>query len=159
MAGHRQDPPARYFAPHRGACLKFRSRVSTLWFMGLISNFVGPPTGPSPAHNPFRRPDVRSVGGERGLGRIEPVRGVLTLYSAGIGQTALDRLGDADTNPNSVFTRVLVPALGRPGVHLGDLAVEIREEVARLAETVGHDQRPAYYDETIGGRIYLAGAS
>jgi hypothetical protein len=110
-------------------------------------------------NNPFRRPGVRGVGGERGLGRIEPVRGVFTLYSAGIGQTALDRLGDADSNPNSVFTRVLVPALGRPGIHLGDLAVEVREEVARLAGTVGHDQRPAYYDETIGGRVYLAGAS
>jgi hypothetical protein len=37
--------------------------------------------------------------------------------------------------------------------------VNVREEVARLAGTVGHDQRPAYYDETIGGRIYLAGTT
>jgi Caspase domain len=29
--------------------------------------------------NPFRRPGVRSVGGDRGLGRIEPVRGVSLL--------------------------------------------------------------------------------
>ena len=108
-------------------------------------------------NNPFRRPGVRSVGAERGLSRIDPVRGVFTLYSAGIGQTALDRLGDNDPDPNSVFTRVLVPALAKPGLHLGDLAFEVREEVARLARTIGHDQRPASYDETLGGRIYLAG--
>jgi hypothetical protein len=78
---------------------------------------------------------------------------VFTLYSAGIGQTALDRLGDTDNNPNLVFARVLT----KPGLGLGDLAVEVREEVSRLAASVQHDQRPAYYDETIGGRVYLAG--
>jgi hypothetical protein len=108
-------------------------------------------------NNPFKKPGVRAVGSDRGLGRIEPVRGVFTIYSAGIGQTALDRLGDADNNPNSVFTRVFVPALARPGVDLKELATEVREEVARLAASVRHDQRPAYYDETIGGRVYLAG--
>jgi formylglycine-generating enzyme required for sulfatase activity len=108
-------------------------------------------------NNPFRQPGVRGVGGERGLGRIEPVRGVFTIYSAGIGQTALDRLGDTDGNPNSVFTRVFVPELTKPGLDLQNLAGEVREEVARLAGSVHHDQRPAYYDETIGGRIYLAG--
>jgi formylglycine-generating enzyme required for sulfatase activity/uncharacterized caspase-like protein len=108
-------------------------------------------------NNPFRQPGVRGVGGERGLGRFAPVRGVFSIYSAGIGQTALDRLGDADSHANSVFTRVFVPALTRPGLGLGDLAFEVREEVARLAASAGHDQRPAYYDETIGGRVYLAG--
>jgi hypothetical protein len=29
--------------------------------------------------------------------------------------------------------------------------------VARIAQSAGYDQRPAYYDETIGGRVYLAG--
>jgi hypothetical protein len=108
-------------------------------------------------NNPFKKPGVRGVGSERGLGRFDPVRGVFTIYSAGVGQTALDRLGDADVNPNSVFTRVLVPTLTRPGLDLGELAVGVREEVARLAATVRHEQRPAYYDETIGGRVYLAG--
>jgi formylglycine-generating enzyme required for sulfatase activity len=107
--------------------------------------------------NPFKRPGVRSVGGERGLARIEPARGVFTLYSAGLGQTALDRLGAADSDPNSVFTRVLVPELAKPGIDLTQLAIDVREDVARLAASVGHDQRPAYYDETVGGRIYLAG--
>jgi TPR repeat protein len=108
-------------------------------------------------NNPFKRPGTRAIGGERGFVRSDPVRGVFSLYSAGIGQTALDRLGEADTNPNSVFTRVLLPMLATPGLDLGALSVEVREEVARLASTIGHDQRPAYYDETIGGRVYLAG--
>jgi hypothetical protein len=111
-------------------------------------------------NNPLRRPGVtRAIGGERGLVRSDPVRGVFSLYSAGVGQTALDRLGDNDPNPNSVFTRVLLPTLSKPGLDLGALAVEVREEVAQLAASIGHDQRPAYYDETIGGRVYLAGTS
>jgi hypothetical protein len=108
-------------------------------------------------NNPFARPGVRAVGGSRGFARGEPVRGVFTLYSAGLGQAALDRLNGEDSNPNSVFTRVFVPLLLQPGKDLGGLAVEVREEVAKLASAVGVDQRPAYYDETIGGRFYLAG--
>jgi hypothetical protein len=35
-------------------------------------------------------------------------QGVFTLYAAGSGQAARDRLSDDDRNQNSVFTRVLV---------------------------------------------------
>jgi branched-chain amino acid transport system substrate-binding protein len=83
---------------------------------------------------------------------------VFSLYAARGGEAALDRLSDGDPNPNSVFTRVLAPALTRPGVDLAALALDVREEVARIAATAGHAQRPAYSDETIGGRVYLAGA-
>jgi uncharacterized caspase-like protein len=106
--------------------------------------------------NPFGS-GTRGMGGERGLQPREPPSGVFTLYSASRGQAALDRLSDGDRNPNSVFTRVLVPALTRPGVDLAALAIGVREEVARIAQTAGHPQRPAYYDETVGGQIYLAG--
>jgi hypothetical protein len=82
---------------------------------------------------------------------------VFSLYAAASGQAALDRLYDGDPSPNSVFSRVLVPLLAKPGVDLRDLAFEVREEVARIARTAGYVQRPAYYDETIGGRVYLAG--
>jgi hypothetical protein len=108
--------------------------------------------------NPFHPAGTRSVGGARGLVPPEPVHGVFSLYAAGNRQAALDRLYDGDDNPNSVFTRVLIPALRRPGMDLTTLAFDVREEVARLARTAGYDQRPAYYDETIGGRVYLAGA-
>ena len=82
---------------------------------------------------------------------------MFALYSAGTGQTALDRLGDTDTNPNSVFIRVFVPALKTPGLALSDLALEVREKVRELAASVQHEQFPAYYDNTFGGKVFLAG--
>lgn len=114
--------------------------------------------------NPFPRAAGRSIGYTRGLADAKPARGIFTLYSAGIGQTALDRLGSNDTAHNSVFTRIFVEQLKRPELHLGDLAVEVRERVAALALTasdeggqpVPHEQTPAYYDQTLGGRIYLS---
>jgi branched-chain amino acid transport system substrate-binding protein len=115
-------------------------------------------------NNPFPRSGTRSIGNTRGLADAKPVRGVFTLYSAGIGQEALDRLEPNDKNRNSVFTRIFVQELAKPQ-HLGDLAVEVREKVAELAlkarndqgEASPHDQTPAYYDQTIGGRIFIAG--
>jgi formylglycine-generating enzyme required for sulfatase activity len=109
--------------------------------------------------NPFRRGGAKGAGGEKGLMPPPPVQGVFSLYAAGAGQAARDRLSDDDRNPNSVFTRVLIPALTKPGVDLTALAFDVREEVARIAKQAGYDQRPAYYDETIGGRVYLAGLS
>jgi invasion protein IalB len=106
--------------------------------------------------NPFARPGARSVGLSRGLAPPPQVQGVFSLYAASNGQAALDQLFDGDPSPNSVFSRVLAPALTRPGMDLASLAIEVREEVARIARSAGHSQRPAYYDETIGGRVYLA---
>jgi hypothetical protein len=108
-------------------------------------------------NNPFARSGTKGIGGEKGLAPREPPGGVFTFYSAGRGEAALDRLYDNDRDPNSVFTRALLPALTKPGLDLPALAVEVREEVTRLARTVRHDQRPAYYDGTSGGRIFLAG--
>jgi hypothetical protein len=113
--------------------------------------------------NPFPRAAGRSIGNTRGLADAKPARGIFTLYSAGIGQTALDQLSSNDTAHNSVFTRIFVEQLKRPELHLGDLAVEVRERVAALALTASdgggqpapHEQTPAYYDQTLGGRIYL----
>jgi hypothetical protein len=80
---------------------------------------------------------------------------VFALYSASEGQTPLERLGDTDDSPNSVFTRVLVRALGRSDQHLLELASDVRREVAQLARSVGHVQLPPYSDFTLGGRVYL----
>lgn len=117
--------------------------------------------------NPFPRVGTRTLGNTRGLADAKPARGVFTIYSAGLGQTALDRLEPKDPERNSVFTRVFVEHLARPGVHLGELAVEVREKVAEVAlkaknergEPEPHEQTPAYYDQTIGGRVFLAGLS
>ena len=108
-------------------------------------------------NNPFKRTGQRSIGGERGLGQTEAARGVFKLYSAGIGQAALDGLGSDDPNPNSVFTRVLVPELVKPGLDLTAMAKEVGKEVLRLALTIGQEQQPAYYDQILDS-VYLAGA-
>jgi hypothetical protein len=55
--------------------------------------------------NPFRDGAGRSVGGTRGLARLEPAEGAFVMYSAGAGEEALDRLQGADRSPNSVYTR------------------------------------------------------
>ncbi len=106
--------------------------------------------------NPFKQPGLtRSAGAARGLARSAEAEGVFAIYSAGFGQTALDTLGGNDASPNSVFTRAMAPALRRKGVHLADLVIDVRQEVAALAEKINHQQNPAYYDQTRGGRIYL----
>jgi hypothetical protein len=117
--------------------------------------------------NPFPRSGTRSIGNTRGLADAKPARGVFTIYSAGIGQTALDRLFPNDPDPNSVFTRVFVQQLAHADRRLVDMVVEMREQVAELAlkarDDAGrpepHEQTPAYYDQTIGGHIYLTTAA
>ena len=100
--------------------------------------------------NPFIHTATRSIGNTRGLTTEEAPSGVFVLYSAGIGQTALDRLSDTDGNPNSVFTRMLLPALSSKGLALTSLAKKVQKQVADLAATVNHQQQPAYYDQIIG---------
>ncbi len=109
-------------------------------------------------NNPFKpaRPGQKGVGFGKGLAPPPQVRGVFSLYAAGIGQGAFDRLYEGDPNPNSVFSRVLVPALTRPGLDLTALAVDVRQGVSQIAHDAGVEQLPAYYDG-LTGRFYLAG--
>jgi hypothetical protein len=100
--------------------------------------------------NPFAGSGGRGLGGSRGLTRVDAPAGTFILYSAGYQQTALDRLGDNDREPTSVYTRVLTKKLTEPGKQLADLAREVRSDVETLAKTAGHVQRPAYYDELSG---------
>ena len=100
--------------------------------------------------NPFEASTGRSIGGTRGLGRIAAPEGTFVMFSAGAGQLALDRLSDADTDANSVFTRALLPRLRQPGLELRDLVSDLRVEVRDLARTQNHAQFPAYYDELLG---------
>jgi hypothetical protein len=100
--------------------------------------------------NPFRKPGTRGVGATRGLGQMTTPEGVFVLYSAGVGQTALDRLSERDPNPNSVFTRTFVQLLGKAGMSVQELAKTTQSEVRRLAATINHPQMPAYYDQILG---------
>jgi uncharacterized caspase-like protein len=100
--------------------------------------------------NPFKTAGSRGLGGTRGLGQMTAPEGVFVLYSAGVGQTALDRLSDSDPDPNSVFTRTLVRLIGQPGISVQEMAKTAQAEVRRLAGTVNHPQMPAYYDQILG---------
>ncbi len=97
--------------------------------------------------NPFAASGTKGLGSTRGLANASTSKGTFIMYSAGAGQTALDRLDDADTDPTSVYTRVLLGRLSAPGVKLRDLAASIRDDVEVLGKSVGHEQRPAYYDD------------
>ena len=72
--------------------------------------------------NPYAKAgNTRSVGAARGLGRTDAPEGVFVLMSAGLNQQALDSLNlpdrpQTDTSANSVFTRVLLEELARPGL-------------------------------------------
>ncbi|MEO8318556.1 MAG: caspase family protein [Bradyrhizobium sp.] len=105
--------------------------------------------------NPFRQTNGRAIGGSRGLAPTQAPGGVFVIYSAGVGEVALDRLSDGDTNPNSVFTRSFLPLLTDPAQSLVTVAKETRSRVKALATTIGMTQSPAYYDE-IDGELFLA---
>jgi Caspase domain len=98
-------------------------------------------------NNPFASAGKRAIGGARGLANIATAKGSFVMYSAAAGQTALDRLGDADPNATSVYTRVLLSRFANPNVKLRDLAASVRDEVEKMGKTIGHEQRPAYYDD------------
>jgi WD40 repeat protein len=102
--------------------------------------------------NPFARDGTRGIGAERGLKREEPPRGAFIIYSAGLGETALDRLSDGEAEPTSVFTRTLLPLLKTPGLSIQGVALNAAEDVSKLALTVPHEQNPAYFDNLKRGR-------
>ena len=108
--------------------------------------------------NPFPRQGTRSLGTTRGLGRVTAPEGSFVLFSAGAGQAALDRLGDDDADPNSVFTRALLPRLTQPGLDLRGMVQQVRSDVRRTAMSVGHDQFPAVYDQLDGNFRFLPAA-
>ncbi len=97
--------------------------------------------------NPFATGGKRSIGGTRGLANVATDKGTFIMYSAGAGQAALDRLGESDVTTTSVYTRVLLSRLKDPTIKLRDLAASVRDEVEKMGKSVGHDQRPAYYDD------------
>jgi formylglycine-generating enzyme required for sulfatase activity len=101
--------------------------------------------------SPYAGPGVtRGVGSTRGLKREEPPKGTLVMMSAGTGQGALDSLSPADSNPNSIYTRTLLPLLKEPGLEITDLAKRVRSQVEALASTIRREQRPAFYHELSG---------
>lgn len=98
--------------------------------------------------NPFKQ-SGRAIGG-RGLAPTTAATGQMIMFSAGAGQQALDKLGNADHEKNGVFTRVLLKEMVKPGVPVDRVLRNVRSEVVRLSKTVGHEQTPALYDQSVG---------
>ena len=100
-------------------------------------------------NNPFRT-SGRAIGGARGLVPTSAATGQMIIFSAGAGQEALDKLGQTDKDPNGLFTRVFIREMQAPGVSVDKLLRNVRNEVVKLAKSVGHEQTPALYDQTLG---------
>lgn len=98
--------------------------------------------------NPFKGKG-RALGG-RGLAPTTAATGQMIMFSAGSGQQALDRLGDNDKEKNGLFTRIFVKEMLKPGLTVDRVLRNVRNEVVRLAKSVGHEQTPALYDQAIG---------
>lgn len=97
----------------------------------------------------------RSLGASRGLLPPDPPKGQMVVYSASKGQQALDKLSDKDGNPNGVFTREFIARMRKPGVRIEDLVREVQDSVEDLAKSIGHDQRPALYNEARGNFYFF----
>lgn len=95
--------------------------------------------------NPLPR-STRSSGG--GLSKMSAPVGSLIIYATAPGKVALDGNGR-----NGTFTKHLLRSLSAPGVHLEDLALDVR--VAVMGET-GNAQVP-WSESSMTRRIYLAG--
>lgn len=103
--------------------------------------------------NPFKSTG-RSIGG-RGLASTSAATGQMIIFSAGAGQQALDRLGKEDKSKNGLFTRVLLDKVGKSKDPIHLLMRDVRSEVAKLAQTIGHEQVPAIYDQVIGDFYFI----
>jgi hypothetical protein len=107
--------------------------------------------------NPFRT--VTRAARSRGLAPTSAATGQMIIFSAGTGQQALDKLGNNDTERNGLFTRLLLREMKKPGLSIDRIVRSVRTEVARLAKTVGHEQTPAVYDQTLGDFYFIPLAS
>ena len=98
--------------------------------------------------NPFKG-QGRAIGG-RGLAPTTAATGQMVMFSAGSGQQALDKLGPKDPDKNGLFTRIFVKEMRKPGVSVDRVLRNVRNQVVEQAKSVGHEQTPALYDQSIG---------
>ena len=99
--------------------------------------------------DPFRPPPgEKGYALARGL-KAQPIEGSFIIYSADEGQAAMDALSEADTDPNSVFTRTFLPPL-RADLPLRDAIKVSQQKTHNLAASADHQQTPAYYDDVLG---------
>ena len=111
-------------------------------------------------NDPFRETtNGRSLPPGSGLGRIEPPKGSMIIMAASKGQEALDRLNNADTVPNGLFTRELIKQIRNPGLSAGDMLKRVKLSVETAAASVNHAQRPSLVDESSTDFFFYPGGS
>jgi hypothetical protein len=98
--------------------------------------------------NPFKS-SLRDVG-SRGLAPTTAATGQMVIFSAGVGQRALDKLNNTDRDKNGVFTRVFIQEIQKNSQTIDRVIKNVRSQVAELAKSVGHEQVPAIYDQVLG---------
>jgi len=104
--------------------------------------------------NPFKSAG-RSIGQGRGLAPTTAATGQMVVFSAGTGQQALDNLGPSDKEKNGIFTRIFIREMTKPDRTVDAVVRQVRNEVVRIAKSVGHEQVPAIYDQVVG-EFYFA---
>ena len=104
--------------------------------------------------NPFKSAG-RSIGQGRGLAPTTAATGQMVVFSAGTGQQALDNLGPSDKEKNGIFTRIFIREMTKPDRTVDAVVRQVRNEVVRMAKSVGHEQVPAIYDQVVG-EFYFA---
>jgi formylglycine-generating enzyme len=110
--------------------------------------------------NPFILPGSKSIKTPSGLAKPSSTEGLFVIYSALENSVSLDRLpNDEKTVKYSVFTRVLLPLLGRQDLTLQNLSLKLKKEVSTLAKNAGRRQLPTYYDGTDGEPFCLPGCA
>lgn len=83
-----------------------------------------------------------------GLKIDNAVSGQLVMYAASHGQAALSYIDEKDSDPHSVFTRVLLREIHRPAESITQVAERVAQQVYILTENVdqkkGGPQRPEF---------------
>lgn len=101
----------------------------------------------------------KTIGAARGLSGPDVAKGQMVVFSAGRNQKALDALSPGDKHPNGVFTRELLKRMRAPGVAVEKMAIDLRDAVETLAQTVKHEQRPLIVNDAVGAfYFYPTGA-
>ena len=91
----------------------------------------------------------------RGIASPITASGQMVMFSAGSGGCSVDRLGPQDTEKNSLFTRIFVKEMLKPGISVDRVLRNVRSEVFEKAKSIGFEQKPALYDESIGDFYFV----
>ena len=101
--------------------------------------------------NPFISKGRRGlVGRQGGLAKAPETAGVFVMYAAASQTVSYDRLPNDEGVQNSLYTRTLLPLLGRTDLTVQQLGTKVKDQVWALAEKAGFRQLPTTYDGIIG---------